>query len=717
MNKKLKKLIIISVAVVIAVSGTVGGVAIYQQQKTAGTELNVTPVQNLATQYWPDGTSSSGLVTSDFVQEIFPETEKNISKVFVKLGDKVKKGDPLVEYDRVKLELESQAADINLQKLDLTIDTAEKELYKLENTTPQNPPVEPSFNPDPGPGVDPEPSTGPDPTIPTPTPTPPSKAFLHSVLDLNAKPYMGSGTTEDPYVFLCTEDCVVTSEFLGRVLGVSKPTPTPSPSPSISPSPIPSEEPQPTDTPVEPTEGPVPSQEPSDTPEPTDEPTQEPTDAPTQEPTQEPTDEPSQEPTDEPEESSSQEPSAVDFAAAFGSYEPVVRGMAVIGPSTAPTATPTMGPTPGQSPTPSIEPTASVEPSETAGPSPSPTILPAPGEGLPPGNEPFAARLEVREGNTEYGTLRYGWFMDGTKFDGALIPPEPSGDIGDNGGTDNPGLGMAMLSDEDGFAIPGADAGTGDSPGTGDTPGTGDIGYTADELKSLIRQKKQEVADLYLQKKQANMDYNKAKRDLDNATVKSVIDGEVRTLTDLDTAITEGKAFLSVSGGTGMYFTGTVSEAMLGQVKVGDDIVANSWETGASYTGKIVNISDYPVTGGYSSSQNPNNSDYQFTAYIAEPGDLYNGAWLDTTIGTGQTDNGLYLDAAYIRKDDGGNYVLKSGKDNRIEKQYINTGKSIYGNRFFEILSGITGEDKIAFPYGKTAIIGAKAKEGDEFAK
>ncbi len=58
-------------------------------------------------------------------------------------------------------------------------------------------------------------------------------------------------------------------------------------------------------------------------------------------------------------------------------------------------------------------------------------------------------------------------------------------------------------------------------------------------------------------------------------------------------------------------------------------------------------------------------------------------------------------------------YVLKVGKDNRLVKQYVLTGKTVYGSSI-EIKAGLSESDRIAFPYGKTAKEGVKAVETDE---
>ncbi|MBQ9958774.1 MAG: efflux RND transporter periplasmic adaptor subunit, partial [Oscillospiraceae bacterium] len=57
----------------------------------------------------------------------------------------------------------------------------------------------------------------------------------------------------------------------------------------------------------------------------------------------------------------------------------------------------------------------------------------------------------------------------------------------------------------------------------------------------------------------------------------------------------------------------------------------------------------------------------------------------------------------------GRSYVLKVGEDGRMVKQYVEIGRSLYGGYSVEILSGLTLEDYIGFPYGKNAVEGALA--------
>ncbi len=116
---------------------------------------------------------------------------------------------------------------------------------------------------------------------------------------------------------------------------------------------------------------------------------------------------------------------------------------------------------------------------------------------------------------------------------------------------------------------------------------------------------------------QAELDLKKAQIALDNSTVRSTVDGVVRTLTDVDTAKASSSPFLVVSGQAQFTVTGTLSESLLGSVKVGNVISAMSYDTGMGYSATITQISDYPLEGNYySGSGNSNSSNYEFTAVL-----------------------------------------------------------------------------------------------------
>lgn len=104
--------------------------------------MDVEQVSNISTQYWGDQSSTYGNATSDFVQELYPDKEKAISKIFVKEGDTVKIGDTLLQYDTTKLQLKVESKELEEKKKKYELEQAEKELTKLQNTAPY---VEPGY--------------------------------------------------------------------------------------------------------------------------------------------------------------------------------------------------------------------------------------------------------------------------------------------------------------------------------------------------------------------------------------------------------------------------------------------------------------------------------------------------------------------------------------------------------------------------------------------
>jgi len=244
-------------------------------------------------------------------------------------------------------------------------------------------------------------------------------------------------------------------------------------------------------------------------------------------------------------------------------------------------------------------------------------------------------------------------------------------------------------------------------------PGAVGSGYTKDELNKLIVEKEQEIAKLQLDKKQVQLDYEGAKKKLDSSTVTSTVKGTVTSVGNPDEgAAADGSPFLVVESQEGLYLTGTISELALDEVAAGDMVTANSWMTGMSYMATITEISEFP-SDNYYYDTNPNATHYPFTAYIEDTQGLTNDEYVsvsfssESSVGSGSS---IYIDKAFVRQEQGTYYVLKENENGRLEKQEVQTGAILYDS-YLEIKSGLSTEDKITFPYGKTAKEGAKAQE------
>lgn len=306
--------------------------------------------------------------------------------------------------------------------------------------------------------------------------------------------------------------------------------------------------------------------------------------------------------------------------------------------------------------------------------------------------EPTVAVFEIHKGNVVEGDMLYLWTMYGSDYE-----PVAADSVWKFG----------VNSDE--------------KPVEPEPPVEPPVeeGYTKEELAKLIAEKEEKIRDLQLKKKKSQLNYDNTKAKLDKCTVISSVKGKVSSLKTQE-ELTVGTPFMIVSGGDAFYVTGSISELLLGQLKVGDALMANLWspEGQKTYNAVISEISEYPASNGNNyGSGNMNVSYYPFTAVIEESEGLTNGQYLDMTMTVGGntdgTSNALYLSKAYIREENGKNYVFIANEDNRLEKRYIETGKIIYGEQV-EVKEGVTMEDRIAFPYGKNVKEGVRVKDMSE---
>ena len=95
-----------------------------------------------------------------------------------------------------------------------------------------------------------------------------------------------------------------------------------------------------------------------------------------------------------------------------------------------------------------------------------------------------------------------------------------------------------------------------------------------------------------------------------------------------------------------------------------------------------------------------------------ESADLQEGRYVSVMYSTATGEHGIYLQNPFLRTEQGKSYVYVMGENDRLEKRYVKTGKALWGS-YMEILSGLTEEDLVAFPYGKNVKPGAPAREGD----
>lgn len=247
-------------------------------------------------------------------------------------------------------------------------------------------------------------------------------------------------------------------------------------------------------------------------------------------------------------------------------------------------------------------------------------------------------------------------------------------------------------------------------------PGDFDDGYTEDELKQAIKEKEAEIRKLELDKRESDLKIEKSRREVNEATISSTINGVVKSVGDPSVGEIDGKAFVVITSDEGLYVKGAISELNLDTIKKGDVVQGMGNESGISFAATITEISPYPEdSNNYGFGEgNSNSSYYPFTAYIESADGLSNNESAQITIsgGSGNADT-IYLYKAYVRTENGQSYVYKVDENKRLKQQFVKTGKTLF-SQYIEIKEGLTNEDKIAFPYGKNVKNGAKVKDADD---
>ena len=157
---------------------------------------------------WSDN-SLSGNITSDVSQNIYLADSQKVKKIYVKEGDTVKVGDDLLTYDMTLENLDLEMKKLEKQGIELNIEKANREITKLKNTKPS------SDNGNEDPGLDIPENPGEEPEDPSMEPEEPAEAYQE--LTAEAEPYMGEGTVEEPYHFLCAADGAILGSFLNRM--------------------------------------------------------------------------------------------------------------------------------------------------------------------------------------------------------------------------------------------------------------------------------------------------------------------------------------------------------------------------------------------------------------------------------------------------------------------------------------------------------------------
>ena len=256
--------ICIGVAAVIGV-GAFGVSKIIQGGGSTAIVYNVSSLK-MDDWYWEYmGMSADGMITANANQDIYLNSEELVAEVYVEEGDRVKIGDKLLSYDGTLLELDLETLKLEMQTLEIDKQAAERSLANLNRgivteddgysgggSLGRYDDDDDDDNDEARAGQtggvlvrtdmvmtagselgelptdligtpESESETETQSESETETEAPPVANFkAYKKLKYNTKPHQGSGTAEDPYIFLCENGTVIEATFMNKVLGFNE---------------------------------------------------------------------------------------------------------------------------------------------------------------------------------------------------------------------------------------------------------------------------------------------------------------------------------------------------------------------------------------------------------------------------------------------------------------------------------------------------------------
>ena len=206
-------------------------------------------------------------------------------------------------------------------------------------------------------------------------------------------------------------------------------------------------------------------------------------------------------------------------------------------------------------------------------------------------------------------------------------------------------------------------------------------------------------------------EYNKKQKSIDNSEVTSKMAGVVKEINENGVDSNGNTAAYMKILATGEYrVKGTIDETSVGTISEGTPVILRSrLDETQTWTGSISKIdtestqtdsnSSYMYDGG---SSGDSASKYSFYVTLDSTDGLMLGQhlYIEPDYGQGEVEEkeGVWLYGYYIVQDDGDPYVWAADKKNRLEKRKVELGEYDENLDEYEIKSGLSEDDLIAFP-------------------
>ena len=198
---------------------------------------------------------------------------------------------------------------------------------------------------------------------------------------------------------------------------------------------------------------------------------------------------------------------------------------------------------------------------------------------------------------------------------------------------------------------------------------------------------------------------------LNNADVVSEVEGIVKEVNSSSRTDPSGQAaaFISVLSSGEYRIKGTVSELNFASIFEGQAVTVHSrLDPNQVWKGTVESIdqeatSDQNNSFGYyydGMGGGEKSSKYNFYVLLENLDGLILGqhVYIEPDLGEDTKKEGLWLPAMYIAHDDEGSFVWAKNDKDKLEKRVVLLGDYDSGNDLYEIKSGVTKVDSIAYP-------------------
>lgn len=240
-----------------------------------------------------------------------------------------------------------------------------------------------------------------------------------------------------------------------------------------------------------------------------------------------------------------------------------------------------------------------------------------------------------------------------------------------------------------------------------------------------------QIQNLQAQVNQANYDasakqleIDRQKLSMENTKVVAPMDGIIKTINENNSTSSSdnnsnydnnnnnnnnssdstSNAYITIMAKGDYRIKATASELTVRSMTEGQNMIVRSRVDDSTWTGTVTKIDlEHPDNGNsneYYSSSGTTATKYPFYISLDSTDGLMLGqhVYVEADYGQGDVKEGLWLDEYYIMQEDDGAYVWAENAKGYIEKRKVELGEYDENMMRYQILSGLTEDDYIAYP-------------------